>query len=218
MYPATTTTTTALGASPTSPQPFGTPETLTATINPAAATGTVQFEDGTTDIGSPVTVSAGSAQTLTSTLSVGTHSLSAVFTPTSGSGYTASTGTTSFAVSSLATTTGLGASPISPQPFGTPETLTATINPSAATGTVQFEDGTTDIGSPVTVSAGSAKIETSTLPAAHDTLSAVFTPTSGSGYSASTGTTSFTVSAAPTTTRLGASPPSPQDLRYPRDT
>lgn len=59
VYPATTTTTTVLGASPTSPQPFGTPETLTATVSPSAATGTVQFEDGTTDIGGPVTVSSG---------------------------------------------------------------------------------------------------------------------------------------------------------------
>ena len=206
-----TSTTTALSASPTSPQQFGTPETLTATISPSAAPGTVQFEVNGTDIGSPVTVSGGTAQTQSSTLPVGTDNLSAVFTPTTGSGFGGSTGTASFTVNPITTTTALAASPASPQFAGTPETLTATISPSAAPGTVQFEVNGADIGSPVTVSGGTAQTTTSTLPVGTDSLSAVFTPTTGSGYNGSTGTAPFTVNqVTSTTTSLSASPDSPQ--------
>jgi hypothetical protein len=54
---------------------------LTAAVTPAAATGTVQFMDGSTNIGDPVIVSNGKATQSTSTLSVGSHQLSAVFAP-----------------------------------------------------------------------------------------------------------------------------------------
>jgi hypothetical protein len=96
------------------------------------------------------------------------------------------------APSAIATTTTLSASPASPQPSGTSVTLTATVAP-AAPGTVQFERGTTDIGSPVTVSAGTAKITTSTLPVGTDNLSAVYTPSTFANYSASTGKTTYTI-------------------------
>ncbi len=47
--------------------------TLTATVSPSAAPGTVQFEVGTIDFGSPVTVSGGHGPSAhTSTLPVGT--------------------------------------------------------------------------------------------------------------------------------------------------
>ncbi|MGO9854574.1 MAG: Ig-like domain repeat protein, partial [Acidimicrobiales bacterium] len=208
-----TPTTTGLGASPASPQLSGTSETLTATVNPSAATGTVQFKVGSTDIGSPVTVSAGGAHIVTATLPVGTDSLSAVFTAAAGNGYAGSTGSASFTVEPLTpTTTGLGASPPSPQLWGAVETLTATVGPSAATGTVQFEVGSTDIGSPVTVSAGSAHIETSSLPVGTDGLSAVFTPTAGNGYASSTGTTSFTVDPLDSTSTALTSSANPSQL------
>jgi hypothetical protein len=208
-----TPTGTTLAASPAGPQQFGTQETLTATVSPSAAPGKVQFEENGANIGSPVTVTSGTAQTTTSSLPVGTDALSAVFTPTSGSGYSGSTGTLSFTVTAIATSTTLTASPASPQFAGTQETLTATVSPSAATGTVQFEDNGTNIGSPVTVSGGTAHVQTSTLPVGTDALSAVFTPTSGSGYGGSTGTLSFTVNAlTATTTTLTASPAGPQQF------
>ena len=56
--------------------------TLTATETPATA-GTMQFFDGTSALGSPVTVNAGTATYATSSLAIGSHSLSAVFTPSS---------------------------------------------------------------------------------------------------------------------------------------
>jgi hypothetical protein len=207
VYPATSTTT--LTASPVSSEPFGTNETLTATITPSSATGTVQFETGSTPIGTPVTVSSGSAQTSTDTLPVGSQTLSAVFTPTAGSGINPSTGTLTFDVTAITTGTTLTASPVSPEPFGTDETLTATISPSAATGTVQFETGSTPIGSPVTVTSGSAHTSTDTLPVGSQTLSAVFTSTAGNGYSGSTGTSNFVVGAPVATTTTATASPSP---------
>ena len=59
--------------------------TLTATVTPADAVGSVQFKDGAATLGSPVAVSAGSAQLVTSSLTGGTHSLSAAFSPTDSS-------------------------------------------------------------------------------------------------------------------------------------
>jgi membrane-bound lytic murein transglycosylase B len=61
----------------------GAPVTLTAAVSPATAVGTVQFMDGMTTFGNPVTVTNGAASTTTSTsaLAVGSHALTAVFTP-----------------------------------------------------------------------------------------------------------------------------------------
>lgn len=57
--------------------------TLTAavasTVTSPAPTGTVQFVDGTTSLGTPVAVSGGSATYTTTTLSAGTHSITAVY-------------------------------------------------------------------------------------------------------------------------------------------
>jgi hypothetical protein len=199
VYPAPTQTptTTTLTTTPSSPQKAGTSVTLKATISPSAP-GTVQFETGSTDIGTPVTVSSGTASTSTTTLPVGTQTLSAVFTPTTGSGFAGSTGTESYTITSAGkptkTKTKLATSPKSPQPPGTSVTLTATVSPAAATGTVQFETGSTDIGTPVTVTGGKASTSTTSLPTGKDKLSAVFTPSS-STYAASTGKKTFTVKA-----------------------
>jgi hypothetical protein len=71
--------------------------TLTATVTPASATGTVLFEVGGTNIGSPVSVTNGVATTTTSFATAGTETLSAAFTPT-GSATASSTGAASLAV------------------------------------------------------------------------------------------------------------------------
>jgi hypothetical protein len=73
-------TSTTLDFAPSSPQPEGTVVTLTASVTPSDAAGTVEFLDGSTSLGSaPVT--AGSASQTVSDLAVGTHQLKAVFTP-----------------------------------------------------------------------------------------------------------------------------------------
>jgi hypothetical protein len=119
---------------------------------------------------------------------------------------TGDTATWSVVYPTTPTFSSLGVLPASPEQFGTSETLTATVSPSAAAGTVQFEVGTTDIGTPVTVTSGSAQTTTSALPVGADTLDAVFTPTTSSGYSVSNALAPFTVSTASegTTTSLNA--------------
>jgi hypothetical protein len=85
-----TTTTTGLAASPVGHQTVGGTVTLTATLSPSNSDGAVQFKDGASDIGSPVAVTSGTAQTTVTTLSAGAHSLSASFTPTDPSAFAAS--------------------------------------------------------------------------------------------------------------------------------
>jgi uncharacterized protein (TIGR03437 family) len=70
-------TTTTLTAAPTS-QTAGQPVTLTATVTPATATGSVTFFDGTSSLG-VVAVKTGSASMSTSTLAVGSHTLTASY-------------------------------------------------------------------------------------------------------------------------------------------
>jgi hypothetical protein len=86
-----TATSTTLTASPASPVAQGTPVTLTATVTPAKAAGTVQFKDGTTNLGTPLTITNGAASLTTSTLTTGSHQLTAVFTPTNPAAFSPST-------------------------------------------------------------------------------------------------------------------------------
>lgn len=89
-----TTTSTTLEISPPSPaNDPNTTETLTATLTPDTAVGSVQFSDGSTTLGDPVTLTNGTAST-TITLASGEHSLSAVFTPTDTTAFSASTSNT----------------------------------------------------------------------------------------------------------------------------
>jgi hypothetical protein len=84
--------------------------TLTATVTDSSAPGTVQFEANGSPLGSPVPVTNGTATYQTTSLPLGSSSLSALFTPTAGSAFAPSTGTDSFAVTSPNT----GATPEAP--------------------------------------------------------------------------------------------------------
>jgi capsular polysaccharide biosynthesis protein len=199
-----TATTTTLGVTPTSPAAHGTSETLTATVVPSGAAGSVAFMDGGTQVGSTQQVAAGSAS-VTSVLADGSHSLTAVFTPNDAAAFSGSTSNTvSYTVNTAAattTTTTLGVSPTSPAASGTTETLTATVAPSGATGSVAFMDGATQVGSTQQVSAGSASVSSVLSDGSHS-LTAVFTPTDATAFTASTSSAeSYTVTpAGPTTT------------------
>ncbi len=84
-----TPTTTTLSAP--SNVPSGGNVTLNATVSPAAAAGTVQFKDGTANLGAAVAVTSGTAQFSTTTLADGPHPITAVFTPTDATAFGAST-------------------------------------------------------------------------------------------------------------------------------
>ncbi len=122
--PVITATTTTLTASP-SPAGTGATVTLTANVSAADSTtpaGTVQFEVGGTNIGTPVAVNSGGVATAavaTTTFSAaGTEALSAVFTPTSNT-YAGSTGTFNLLVQTA------GSLPAT----GSPVPITVTITP-----------------------------------------------------------------------------------------
>ena len=121
------------------------------------------------------------------------------------------------AVTAMATTTALTTSPESPVVQGNPVTLTATVTPTAATGTVQFKDGTLDLGQPVAVSSGTASMSTSMLPVGSRQLTAMFIPANSMVYRPSTSpavTVVVTAAGAPTApTGGGAAPATSAALR-----
>ncbi len=203
--PSLTSTTTTLGASPISPQVQGTSVTLTATVSPAAP-GTVQFKVGATNIGSPVTVSAGSASIATTSLPLGVDSLSAVFTPAAFAAYAGSTGGASFTITvppAANTVTALSVNPSS-APADTAVTITAALSNqttsgalSSGTGQVKFYDDGTDSSGLVTsnsvllgtVSVGSgglAALPYNSFAVGTHYLVASFTPSDATVYNAST--------------------------------
>ena len=86
--------------------------------------------------------------------------------------------------STIATTTNVVAS-TNPADYGTPVTLTTTVTPASASGTVTFQDGSTTLGV-VPLASGTATFETSTLTAGIHDITASYS--GDSEYEASSGT------------------------------
>jgi len=63
----------------TNPSSFGQSLTFGAFVSPSFVTGTVQFKDGSSDLGAPVVLANSSALLTTSALAAGVHNLTAVF-------------------------------------------------------------------------------------------------------------------------------------------
>jgi len=127
--------------------------------------------DGGSTLGTSVLNASGVATFSTSTLAVGTHSVTAQY-----SGDATHTGSTSPALSQTvnkATTTITLASNNNPSKTGQPVTFTATVSPSTATGTVQFFDGSTSLTT-VVLSGGQASFTTSSLAAGKHSITAVY--------------------------------------------
>jgi hypothetical protein len=181
------------------------PVTCTATISPSAATGTVDFENGTTTIGtcSAQPVTGGTATCTTSSLPPGSNTITAYFTPTPNSAYQSSQGSTTQVVATPTTTT-LTSAP-NPSSYGEQVTLTATVSPTDGGGTVDFEYNGTTISGCASQSlvdhsgVYSATCRTSTLPVGSDPLSAVYS--GDTLYTGSTGNATQQVSAASTRLR-----------------
>jgi Bacterial Ig-like domain (group 3)/FG-GAP-like repeat/FG-GAP repeat len=171
-----------LGSSAGNPS-YGAPVTFTATIAPSVPgsgtlTGTITFENGSTAIGSPVTVTNGTASITTSTLPVGVDAISAIY---SGN-FQPHTVTLSppETVSQAATTSVL--SGLSPVNLGQTVTFTATVCPAAGcpatatppTGTVTFLDGTTAIGTGTLSASGVATSAALSLAAGTHSITASY--------------------------------------------
>ena len=204
------TSSTALSVSPNPAVP-GIAVTLLAAITPSDATGTVTFKDGSATL-STVPVSTGSATFLTTSLPAGNHSLTASYSGDSTRASSTSPVVTE-AINSSATpsTTLLSAAP-NPAAVGDQVTLTATVTPSAATGTVTFKDGATVL-STIPLTNGAASLVTSTLPAGSHSLSASYngdsiraastSPAVIQVINAAGSATSITVSATPNPASVG---------------
>ena len=157
------------------PAAFSTSVTFTATV-PSGASGTVTFYDGTTSIGTGTVNAAGVATYATSTLSVGTHSITANY-----GGDTNYSTVTSTAVSQVisvgSATVAISGAP-NPSNYGSSVLMTITVtgqNGVIPTGTVTLMDGTTALGSALTLDAtGKATFSVSTLTAGSHTITATY--------------------------------------------
>ena len=98
------TTSVALSAAPTSIA-AGQSITFTATVNGTTPTGNVQFTDGGTNLGTPVVLSSGVATLTTTTLSVGTHNIAAIY---SGDAYNRGSTSAAMALTVSAGSAGTG--------------------------------------------------------------------------------------------------------------
>jgi parallel beta-helix repeat protein len=91
-YDAPPVTVSTVTTSPSGSATVGTTVTITGAVSPSIAAGTIEIRDGATTLGRG-TATAGSFTLVTSSLSAGSHSLTAIFTPTNTRNHQASTST-----------------------------------------------------------------------------------------------------------------------------
>jgi hypothetical protein len=193
---------------------YGQATTLTATVtgNYAAPTGSVTFMDGTTSIATasltPGSGLSSTASLTTSTLPVGTDSITASYAATASFG--AATSPALSQVVSASSTTAAVASSLNPSSYGQSIGLTATLTGTyaAPTGSVTFMSGTTSIGTATLTPSGSltstATLNTSALAQGTDSITAVYAATADFGASTSSAI-SQVVTAASTTATVASS-------------
>lgn len=146
-------TSTGVSASPAS-STYGQSMTFSASVSPVSPatgspSGTVQFKDGGTALGGPRPISNGVASLSTATLPAGTHEITAEYQG-DGNFETSTSSPLSYVVSKADTST-VATPSVTSSEFGDPVTFTATLSvvppgAGAPTGTVQFKDGTADLG------------------------------------------------------------------------
>ena len=176
---ADTTTTVTSSVNPTV---FGQSTTFTAQVNPVppgggTRTGTVDFKDGATTIGSGAVNASGQATFSTGSLTVGPHAITAVYN--GDTNFNGSTGSLPTHTVNKANTTTTVSSNNNPSSFGSSVTFTAQVTPVAPgagtrTGTVDFKDGVTTIGSGAVNAAGQATFSTSSLAVGSHNITAVY--------------------------------------------
>ena len=167
------------------PSVHGQTVTLTAAITPSAATGAVQFAIDGANFGSPVTVSGGTAVLSLSTLTAGSHTVTVNFSGSNGYGNSNGSLSVPQVVSVSSSTTSVASSQ-NPSVYGQPVTITATILPSLASGTVTFKDldAGTVLGT-ATISGGIANLTVSSLQPGLRSIVAIYSGDSGDHASGS---------------------------------
>jgi hypothetical protein len=168
------------------PSVVGQNVTLIATLSPIIATGTVTFKDGPTILGTQTTGSDGVTTLSVSTLTAGSHLLTAVYGGDANDNPAASPVLSQVVDQPTTVTTTNLSSSVNPSLFGQSTTLTASVSPSTASGNVTFYDGTTVLDTRPLVG-GQATVTTKLLPFGANSLKAYFA--FGATYEASTSTT-----------------------------
>src|ERR1700688_2064304 len=187
-----TTTTTTLTAS-ASTISVGQSDTFTANVTPVGTlNGTVTFYDNGTQIGTAVPDNTtGNAIFTTSALPVGPDSITATYAGDTNNNTVSTSAACSVTVTLDSTSTNLTA--LLPTIFaGQSDTLTASVTSIGGvvpTGTVTFSSNGSQLGTPVTLTNGSATLVTIALPVGSDSITAVY-----SGDSTYGGDTSNAVS------------------------
>lgn len=186
--PASTPTTTTLSVPASST--FGGSVTFTATeatggVTPGVAAGSVQFKDNGVNLGSavPVNGTTGQATYTTSSLTAGSHPITAVFTPTDTTTYGSSSAAAQTLTVAKAPTTVSVTGPASAQAQQS-TTFTATV-PAGLAGSVAWTiDGASAGSSTVNTATNTATVSHVFTGAENAAVSAIFTP-SDSNYAVS---------------------------------
>jgi hypothetical protein len=178
--------------------------TFTATVsgNGGTPTGAVQFLDGTTSLGSASLKASGVATLATSALTLGSHTITAVY---AGDSFDATATSAPFTETIQTATTAVAlTSSANPATAGNALLLTANVSGTGAapTGTVHFLDAGTSIGS-ANVASGVATLSTTTLALGSHSIVASY---AGDGNHAATVSATLTQAIVQgTTTTLTAS-------------
>lgn len=171
-------------ASALNPSNSGESVTFTATVNGYAPSGSVSFNDSGIAICSAVTVSNGQARCATSSLSTGSHSISAVYSG-DGSNYGSSSATLTQSVRAATTTTTTipATTTTATTTTTTPTTTTSTATTSTAPVTTTTTASTTSTAAvttttiPTTTTTSTVRVTTTTTPITTTTTSATTTST-----------------------------------------
>jgi hypothetical protein len=162
--------TTGLTATPTATV-VGQNVALSATVAGVAPTGTVQFQDGAANLGSAVTLSGSTAALNTTSLGVGNHTLTALY---SGDGANQPSVSSPVTVSISPVTSSVAlASSSALSTLGQSVTFSATLTAQSPSGTVQFFDGATLLGT-VAVSGCTVSFSTAGLALGTHSMTAVY--------------------------------------------
>jgi type IV secretory pathway VirB2 component (pilin) len=195
------------------PSTVGQSVTCTATVSGSAGTptGTVDFYDGSTFLGTGTLNGSAQATYTTSALTAGTHTINANY---SGDGtYGVSSGNTSQVVNLSYPTTTTVTSSVNPSVYGQGVTFTATVTDGAGgtpTGTVTFKDGGTNITGCVNVALNGSGVATcgplTNLAVGNHAITADYTPSTTTFASSSGSLPTQVVNKADTTTTVTDTP------------
>ncbi len=198
--------TTSLLVSSLNPSVFGQSVTFKDSVYGAGKPdgGTVQFKDGAANIGSAVAIDTNGVAKLTlSNFNAATHVVTAVYSGTGN--YQGSSSNAVSQVVQKKTTTSIVTSLLNPSTYGQAVVLKDSVTNLPDSGTVQFKDGLTNLGSPVAINAnGVATVTLSTLSGGSHSISAVYSGTVN--YQSNTSNTiTQVVNQKPTTSALTTS-------------